>query len=83
MIKFVRGFRQRISRLKPVRVPEAPARSFRDLWPGDPARGARLLRGEFETLGTARPLRIGLPGSEGWDITSGTAPWRAHATCPG
>ncbi|MBW6398472.1 heparinase II/III family protein [Roseomonas sp. HJA6] len=79
MIGIVRGFRQKLSRLKPVRVPEAPARAFRDLWPGDPARGARLLRGEFETLGTARPLRIGLPGTEGWDITSGTAPWRAAA----
>ena len=57
MIGIVRGVRQRLARLKPVRVPEAPARAFRDLWPGDPARGARLLRGEFETLGTARPLR--------------------------
>lgn len=79
MIGIVRGFRQKLSRLKPVRVPEAPARAFRDLWPGDPARGARLLRGEFETLGTARPLRPGLPGTEGWDSASGTAAWRAAA----
>ena len=79
MIGIVRGFRQKLSRLKPVRVPEAPARAFRDLWPGDPARGARLLRGEFETLGTARPLRPGLPGTEGWDSASGTTAWRAAA----
>jgi uncharacterized heparinase superfamily protein len=79
MIGIVRGFRQKLSRLKPVRVPEAPARAFRDLWPGDPARGARLLRGEFETLGTARPLRPGQPGTEGWDSASGTAAWRAAA----
>jgi uncharacterized heparinase superfamily protein len=79
MIGIVRGFRQKLSRLKPVRVPEAPARAFRDLWPGDPARGARLLRGEFETLGTARALRPGLPGTEGWDSASGTAAWRAGA----
>ena len=79
MSGIVRGFRQKLSRLKPVRVPEAPARAFRDLWPGDPARGARLLRGEFETLGTARPLRPGLPGTEGWDSASGTTAWRAAA----
>lgn len=79
MIGIVRGFRQKLSRLKPVRVPEAPARAFRDLWPGDPARGARLLRGEFETLGTARPLRPGMAGTEGWDSASGTAAWRAAA----
>jgi uncharacterized heparinase superfamily protein len=79
MIGIVRGFRQKLSRLKPVRVPEAPARAFRDLWPGDPARGARLLRGEFETLGTARALRPGLPWTEGWDSASGTAAWRAGA----
>jgi uncharacterized heparinase superfamily protein len=77
MIGILRGARQKLARLKPVRVPDAPARAFRDLWPGDPARGARLLRGEFETLGTARILRIGLPGGEGWDSASGTAAWRA------
>ena len=79
MIGIVRGVRQRLARLKPVRVPDAPARAFRDLWPGDAARGARLLRGEFETLGTARPLRPGLPGTEGWDTASGTPAWRAAA----
>lgn len=79
MIGILRGARQRLARLKPVRVPEAPSRAFRDLWPGDPARGARLLRGEFETLGTARPLRPGLPGTEGWDRASGSAAWRAAA----
>ncbi|HWT07608.1 MAG TPA: heparinase, partial [Roseomonas sp.] len=79
MIGIWRGAKQKLARLKPVRVPDAPARAFRDLWPGDPARGARLLRGEFETLGTARILRPGLAGTEGWDTASGTAPWRAAA----
>ncbi|MBR0674146.1 heparinase [Roseomonas soli] len=75
----MRGARQKLARLRPVRVPEAPARAFRDLWPGDAARGARLLRGEFETLGTARALRPGMDGAEGWDVASGTPAWRAAA----
>ncbi|MBR0682981.1 heparinase [Roseomonas eburnea] len=75
----MRGARQKLARLRPVRVPEAPARAFRDLWPGDAARGARLLRGEFETLGTARLLRPGMDGAEGWDTASGTPAWRAAA----
>ncbi len=79
MINILRGARQKLARLRPVRVPEAPARAFRDLWPGDAARGARLLRGEFETAGTARPLRIGLGGAEGWDVASGSPTWRAAA----
>jgi uncharacterized heparinase superfamily protein len=79
MINILRGARQKLARLRPVRVPEAPARAFRDLWPGDAARGARLLRGEFETAGTARPLRLGLGGAEGWDAASGSPAWRAAA----
>jgi uncharacterized heparinase superfamily protein len=79
MINILRGARQKLARLRPVRVPDAPARAFRDLWPGDAARGARLLRGEFETAGTARPLRIGLGGAEGWDAPSGSVMWRAAA----
>lgn len=53
----LRGARRIIANLKPIKVPDGPARSFRDLWPGDAARGARLLRGEFEAYGTSRPLR--------------------------
>ncbi|MGK7863452.1 heparinase II/III family protein [Falsiroseomonas sp. E2-1-a4] len=53
----LRGARRIIANLKPIKVPDGPARSFRDLWPGDAARGARLLRGEFEAFGTTRPLR--------------------------
>ncbi len=79
MINILRGARQKLARLRPVRVPEAPARAFRDLWPGDAARGARLLRGEFEVTGTARALRPGLPGAEGWDAASGSPAWRAAA----
>ncbi|MGK7867039.1 heparinase II/III family protein [Falsiroseomonas sp. E2-1-a20] len=66
----LRGARRIIANLKPIKVPDGPARSFRDLWPGDAARGARLLRGEFEAFGTTRPLRPqedeGQPRSTDW-----------------
>ena len=52
MRDIIRGTRRFLSGLRPVKVPDAPARAFRDLWPGDAARGARLMRGEFETAGT-------------------------------
>ena len=55
MINLLRGARQKLARLRPVRVPDAPSRPFRDLWPGDAARGARLLRGEADFAGTIRP----------------------------
>ncbi len=42
-----------------TRVPDAPARPLRDPWPGDPARGARLLRGELEHGGAILVLRPG------------------------
>lgn len=79
MIDFFRGARQRLARLKPVRVPDAPMRPFRDLWPGEPTRGARLLRGEFEVAGTARPLLPAEEGGEGWDKGAGPPVWRAAA----
>ena len=53
---WIRGARRTLSGLKPIRVPDAPARAFRDLWPGDAARGQRLLNGELEVAGTVRPL---------------------------
>lgn len=78
-----RQARRRLAQLRPVRVPEAPAHAFRDLWPGDAGRGARLLRGEFEAAGTARALRPAEEGAagpgEGWDAQSGPPQWRAAA----
>jgi uncharacterized heparinase superfamily protein len=75
----LRGARRMLANLKPIRVPDAPARAFRDLWPGDAARGARLLRGEFEVCGTVRPLRPAeADGMSDW--TAGGSPaWRAAA----
>lgn len=72
MADVFRGVRGLFSRLKPMRVPDAPARSFRDLWPGDAARGARLLRGEFEVQGSARLLND-------WSVASGSVIWRQAA----
>ncbi len=75
----LRNTRRIISGFKPVRVPDAPARSFRDLWPGDPARGARLMRGEFEALGAVRSLDPTHDGDVGWEENAGPAAWRAAA----
>jgi uncharacterized heparinase superfamily protein len=77
MEDWLRKARQVMAGLKPVKVPPAPARAFRDLWPGDAARGARLLRGECEIAGTARPLRPAEEGGEGWGPASGSVAWRA------
>ncbi|WP_187830077.1 heparinase II/III family protein [Siccirubricoccus phaeus] len=80
MRDLLRGTRRFLSGLKPVKVPDAPARAFRDLWPGDAARGAKLLRGEFEWLGTTRRLDpVSGDPAEGWDAASGPVIWRAAA----
>jgi uncharacterized heparinase superfamily protein len=57
----------RLPNLRMGRVPDAPALPVRDPWPGDPGRGARLLRGELELAGGVRPLRPG-----GWGGASGS-----------
>ena len=58
----LRNARQVIARLSSLRVtamPDAPALPVRDPWPGEPARGARIVRGEIEWRGIVRPLRPG------------------------
>ena len=58
----LRNARQVIARLSSLRVtnvPDAPALPVRDSWPGEPARGARIVRGEIEWRGIVRPLRPG------------------------
>ena len=77
MRDIIRGTRRFISGLRPVKVPEAPARAFRDLWPGDANRGARLMRGEFEHLGTTH--RLDPESGAGWDAAAGPVAWRAAA----
>jgi uncharacterized heparinase superfamily protein len=55
-------------------VPEAPNVPVRDPWLGDPARGARLLKGELVHFGAMRVLK---PGA--WVDTEGSVVMRAHA----
>ncbi len=55
-------------------LPEAPAVSVRDPWPGDAGRGARLLKGELHHYGAMRMLKPG-----GWPDASGNDVLRAHA----
>jgi uncharacterized heparinase superfamily protein len=64
----------RLPSLSMARVPDAPALPVRDPWPGDPGRGARLLRDELELGGTVRPLRPGI-----WSEPSTPAPLRVAA----
>jgi len=55
-------------------VPETPAVPVRDPWLGDPARGARLLKGELAFFGAVRVLK---PGA--WPDDAGNPAMRAHA----
>ncbi len=58
----LRGLRRMMARmpsLSMARVPDAPAQPVRDRWPGDPARGAAILRGEIERGLHRGPLRAG------------------------
>jgi uncharacterized heparinase superfamily protein len=77
MSEWLRRGRKVVAGLKPIKVPEAPARAFRDLWPGDAARGQRLLRGECEVQGTIRVLTTIQEGGQGWNLASGSPAWRA------
>jgi uncharacterized heparinase superfamily protein len=62
----------RVPSLRVGRVPDAPALPVRDPWPGDPARAARLLKGELELDGAATVLRQGT-----WPDPSASDPLRA------
>ena len=58
----LRGLRRGMAKLPGLgmaRVPDAPAQPVRDPWPGDPARGAALMKGEFELAGGTAILRLG------------------------
>jgi uncharacterized heparinase superfamily protein len=73
-LRDARRIMARLPSLRMGRVPDAPALPVRDPWPGDPARGARLLKGELEIGGAARPLK---PGT--WNDLTGTARFVAGA----
>ena len=60
--RWMRDARRRLARLpslRMTRVPDAPALPVRDPWPGDPNRGANLLKGELELAGTLAVLKPG------------------------
>lgn len=62
MSSLLRSLRRRMARLPSLsmtRVPDAPALPVRDLWPGDPTRGADLLKGVLYLGGNAIALRAG------------------------
>ena len=62
------------------RVPEAPQQAVRDLWPGDPMLGARLMKGELLFCGIAHPLAPGEPADAVDNSASPRMPMlRAHA----
>ncbi|MGH7159939.1 MAG: heparinase II/III family protein [Acetobacteraceae bacterium] len=49
----------RIQQFRPLQVPDAPAQAAHDPWPGDAARGARMVKGELDVAGTIRAVRPG------------------------
>ncbi len=69
----LRGFLNRLDNLRSAQGPDAPALSLRDPWPGDPSRGARLVKAELEFAGAvlAMPPDIFAP-------TNATRLMRAH-----
>ena len=50
----------RLQNFASTRAPDAPAAAVRDPWPGDPGRGARLVKGELEFAGAALALTPGV-----------------------
>ncbi len=74
---WLRGARRAMARLPSLRVgrvPDAPALSVRDPWPGDPTKGAQLIKGELEIGGAVTPLRLG-----GWHQIVGSVVLRCGA----
>ena len=57
-----------------ARVPDAPQQAVRDLWPGDPMLGGRLMKGELVFRGLVQPLAPGY-----WSDAGGNG----HATARG
>ena len=75
--RWLRDARRALARLPSLRisrVPDAPALPVRDPWPGDPGRGARLVKGELELGGAVRGLKPG-----GWNDIGGPGVLRAAA----
>jgi uncharacterized heparinase superfamily protein len=54
-----RGLFAKLQNIRTANAPDAPALPVRDPWPGDPSRGARIVKAELEFYGAT--LRLG-PG---------------------
>lgn len=55
-----RGLFAKIQNLRTANYPDAPALAIRDPWPGDPSRGARLIKSELGWMGAIRKLEAGV-----------------------
>ncbi len=74
---WLRGARLSLAKLPSLRlarVPDAPTLPVRDLWPGDPSLGARLLKGELTVGNSVLTLQ---PGT--WANAHGSVTLRAAA----
>ena len=69
-----RGFLARMQNLRTRNAPDAPAIAVRDPWPGDPSRGARLVKAELEYCGAVLSLSRTV-----FQSASATPLMRAHA----
>ncbi len=58
-LRIARRQMARLPSLRMARTPDAPALPVRDPWPGDPVRGAALLKGELESGGVTARLKSG------------------------
>ena len=75
--RWARDARRAMSRMPALRmgrIPDAPALSVRDPWPGDPTAGARILKGELDLYGSTRRIAEGC-----WSDTTGPETLRAAA----
>ena len=55
-----RGLFAKIQNLRTANYPDAPALAVRDPWPGDPSRGARLIKDELGLMGAVCTLKAGV-----------------------
>ena len=65
----------KMPKLRMGRIPDGPMLPVRDLWPGDPDRGAQLLKGELDVGGATLDLK---PGGWGESVASPVLMTAAH-----
>jgi uncharacterized heparinase superfamily protein len=69
-----RGILAKLQNLRSNNAPDAPALGLRDPWPGDPSRGARLVKAELEFSGAVLAMQHGV-----FHEARATPMMRAHA----